>query len=312
MGGLARAIEDGHVVHHPIDTERLASGPRVADGASPVLSWRNVCGVRVVTAERPLVVEPERAAVVDVVKPPTMVDPSARIVPLGPSEPNVRLASWCLAPINGFNNDHICLRINPGVLDAEIGALAVDHGLVQRAICFLKCFPLQPSNYENADRRERGYQSFGGFQHMQEPTKAAYWPVGYGFGPFRHGALFWFGIVLAMIGGVLALAGIVGRNLIALLIGVVVLIVGLHLATLGNRSDQISSSFTTSHPIATSAARKNAVGCVPRASLLAMLADHVWSLGELIDAAVAVASAEPTQTPPERRRQFRVIQDGLS
>jgi IS1 family transposase len=40
------------------------------------------------------------------------------------------------------------------------------------------------------------------------------------------------------------------------------------------------------------------------------ITDHVWSLGELIDAALAVAPAEPTQTPPVRRRQFRVIEGG--
>jgi hypothetical protein len=41
------------------------------------------------------------------------------------------------------------------------------------------------------------------------------------------------------------------------------------------------------------------------------IAKHVWSIGELIDAALAVAPSEPTETAPERRR-FRVIDGGKS
>lgn len=37
---------------------------------------------------------------------------------------------------------------------------------------------------------------------------------------------------------------------------------------------------------------------------------YTWSIGELLDAALAVAPREPSETPPERRRQFRVIQGG--
>jgi IS1 family transposase len=40
--------------------------------------------------------------------------------------------------------------------------------------------------------------------------------------------------------------------------------------------------------------------------------DRVWSLGDLIDAALAVATPDPTETAPERRRKFRVIKGGLS
>jgi hypothetical protein len=40
------------------------------------------------------------------------------------------------------------------------------------------------------------------------------------------------------------------------------------------------------------------------------ITDHVWSVGELLDAALAVAPAAPTATAPERRRQFRVIEGG--
>jgi hypothetical protein len=36
------------------------------------------------------------------------------------------------------------------------------------------------------------------------------------------------------------------------------------------------------------------------------IADRVWSLGDLIDAALAVASPDPTETAPERRRKFRL------
>jgi len=42
------------------------------------------------------------------------------------------------------------------------------------------------------------------------------------------------------------------------------------------------------------------------------IADRAWSLGQLIDAALAVASPDPTETAPERRRKFRVIQGGVS
>jgi len=35
------------------------------------------------------------------------------------------------------------------------------------------------------------------------------------------------------------------------------------------------------------------------------ITDHVWSIGELLDAALAIAPTEPTETAPERRRRFR-------
>jgi IS1 family transposase len=40
------------------------------------------------------------------------------------------------------------------------------------------------------------------------------------------------------------------------------------------------------------------------------LIDRVWSLGDLIDAALAVATPDPTETAPDRRRKFRVIEGG--
>lgn len=40
------------------------------------------------------------------------------------------------------------------------------------------------------------------------------------------------------------------------------------------------------------------------------ITDHVWSIGDLIDAALAVAPHAPTEAAPDRRRQFRVIQGG--
>ena len=42
------------------------------------------------------------------------------------------------------------------------------------------------------------------------------------------------------------------------------------------------------------------------------IADKAWSLGQLIDAALAVATPDPTETAPERRRKFTVIQGGVS
>jgi IS1 family transposase len=40
------------------------------------------------------------------------------------------------------------------------------------------------------------------------------------------------------------------------------------------------------------------------------ITNHVWSIGELIDAALTAAPPKPTPTAPDRRRQFRVIQGG--
>ena len=40
------------------------------------------------------------------------------------------------------------------------------------------------------------------------------------------------------------------------------------------------------------------------------ITDHVWSIGELLDAALAIAPPAPTETAPERRRRFRVIDGG--
>jgi IS1 family transposase len=42
------------------------------------------------------------------------------------------------------------------------------------------------------------------------------------------------------------------------------------------------------------------------------LTDRAWSLGDLLDAALAVATPDPTETAPERRKRFRVIQGGVS
>ena len=42
------------------------------------------------------------------------------------------------------------------------------------------------------------------------------------------------------------------------------------------------------------------------------LTDHAWSIGELLDAALAVATPDPTDTAPDRRRRFRVIDGGKS
>jgi hypothetical protein len=39
-------------------------------------------------------------------------------------------------------------------------------------------------------------------------------------------------------------------------------------------------------------------------------ADHVWSNGDLLDAALSVSPAPPTTSTTERRRQLRVIDGG--
>jgi hypothetical protein len=40
------------------------------------------------------------------------------------------------------------------------------------------------------------------------------------------------------------------------------------------------------------------------------IANHMWSIGELIDAALIAVPFKPTPAAPDRRRQFRVIQGG--
>src|SRR3954447_530761 len=40
------------------------------------------------------------------------------------------------------------------------------------------------------------------------------------------------------------------------------------------------------------------------------VADRAWTIGQLVDAALAVAPALPTETPPDRRRKFVVIEGG--
>jgi IS1 family transposase len=42
------------------------------------------------------------------------------------------------------------------------------------------------------------------------------------------------------------------------------------------------------------------------------IADHVWSIGELLDAALATQPIDPVVTAPDRRRRFRVIEGGRS
>jgi hypothetical protein len=40
------------------------------------------------------------------------------------------------------------------------------------------------------------------------------------------------------------------------------------------------------------------------------LADRVWTIGDLLDAALATPPIEPVTTAPDRRRRFRVIEGG--
>jgi hypothetical protein len=42
------------------------------------------------------------------------------------------------------------------------------------------------------------------------------------------------------------------------------------------------------------------------------IADRVWTVGDLLDAALALAPLEPTETAPDRRRRFRVIEGGAT
>jgi hypothetical protein len=40
------------------------------------------------------------------------------------------------------------------------------------------------------------------------------------------------------------------------------------------------------------------------------IADRVWTIGDLIDAALATQPIDPVVTAPDRRKRFRVIEDG--
>jgi hypothetical protein len=40
------------------------------------------------------------------------------------------------------------------------------------------------------------------------------------------------------------------------------------------------------------------------------VADRAWSIAQLVDAALAVAPVLPTETPPDRRKRFTVIDGG--
>jgi hypothetical protein len=40
------------------------------------------------------------------------------------------------------------------------------------------------------------------------------------------------------------------------------------------------------------------------------IADRPWSIGDLLDAALAIEPPAPTETAPDRRRRFRVIEGG--
>jgi hypothetical protein len=40
------------------------------------------------------------------------------------------------------------------------------------------------------------------------------------------------------------------------------------------------------------------------------ITDRVWTIGDLLDAALATQPITPTTTAPDRRRQFRVIEGG--
>jgi IS1 family transposase len=42
------------------------------------------------------------------------------------------------------------------------------------------------------------------------------------------------------------------------------------------------------------------------------IADHAWSLGELVDAAIATQPIDPVIPAPQRRKRFRVIDGGVS
>jgi hypothetical protein len=45
-------------------------------------------------------------------------------------------------------------------------------------------------------------------------------------------------------------------------------------------------------------------------AMAAGIAGQIWSIGDLLDAALVAAPSGPTETAPDRRRRFRVIDGG--
>lgn len=60
--------------------------------------------------------------------------------------------------------------------------------------------------------------------------------------------------------------------------------------------------------------RKGAAHRYSPAAVVAVLgiADRVWTVGDLLDAALATQPIDPVVTAPDRRRLFRVIKGGVA
>jgi hypothetical protein len=78
-----------------------------------------------------------------------------------------------------------------------------------------------------------------------------------------------------------------------------------HAAANARMNQRLTSALCRVHESLSPNARQQATPATA-----AGLAAHVWSIGELLDAALAVAPREPTETAPDRRRRFQVIEGG--
>jgi hypothetical protein len=136
--------------------------------------------------------------------------------------------------------------LGPLIHDLEIDffemnkcTLANKQRSIQHSIRFFERFPLQPCDYSNCDDCYRSNDAIVDVKLVSYPTNVLPASSGYGIDPFKHPGLFWLGIAVALVGGLLALAGFGGESLLAFFIGGVLFVAGCHLASTNSRAENV-------------------------------------------------------------------------